>query len=71
MKNNLLTRTEKAKELGISLRTLDRKVKAGLLTPVSTPVITTKIIEVVDRKHVYFLPKNSGINESVEMKSNN
>lgn len=71
MKNNLLTRTEKAKELGISLRTLDRRVKAGLITPISTPIVKTKIIEVVDKKRIYFLPENSGMNESIEMNPNN
>lgn len=71
MKNNFLTRAEKAKELGISTRQLDRRVKSGEVTPINYPVTIVKTIQKVDRKHVYFLPKDSGVNESVEMKPNN
>lgn len=46
METNLLTRKEKAEELKITIRTLDRWVKSGKITP----------IKIKDNSRTYFLP---------------
>lgn len=57
----LLTKKEKALELGVSVVTLDRMRKKGLIHD----------IRVKDnKKQIYFLPENA-INESIEFQPNN
>lgn len=58
---NLLTRQEKAKELGISTSTLDRWVKKGMVRAIKSKYA----------KRNEFLPDNADINLSIEMQPNN
>lgn len=58
----LLTRKEKAKELGIAVITLDRWRKAGKIQGIKVRG---------NKKQIWFMPETSGINESIEMLPNN
>lgn len=58
----LLNKKEKAKELGISVVTLDRWRKKGF-------VVAIKVKG--NEKQIWFLPENVGVNLSIEMKPNN
>jgi len=61
MTTTLLTRKEKAKELNISERTIDRWIKSGKINT----------IQLKGSKRNWFLPEDSGINESIELLPNN
>lgn len=59
---HLLNKKEKAKELNISVVTLDRLRKKGKITGIKVRG---------NKKQIWFMPENSGINESIEMLPNN
>jgi predicted site-specific integrase-resolvase len=55
----MLTRVEKARELGVSVMTVDRQRKSG------------KLDYVIVRHRIWYFPENSGINLSMEMLPSN
>lgn len=61
METTLLTRKEKAEELRISVITLDRWRKQGRIKGIKVRG---------NKKQIWFLPENNGINLSIEMLPN-
>lgn len=62
MNTTLLTRREKAHELGISLRTFDRWQKKGKISGAVT---------VPNGSRKFYFPENNNINLSIELQPNN